>query len=243
MPQKILLIEDDPIIAADLEEKLTTLGYNVVGSTDDKKEVLKLVEEAQPDLILADIILEGREYDGIDLVNEIFTFHKAPVIYLTANSEAVTVKKATTSQPAAFLLKPFRISEISINIDLAIESFKEKYSFDAVNEMMDDSIFIPNNSAYTRLDKSDILYIEADGSYTKIYTTEKIYSMTLNLKHFMRQLGDANFIRVSRKHLVNMTHIVRIEGRTLYLYNGTGITMSKSKTQEILDRFPILRTR
>jgi len=242
MSYKVLIIEDDPLIAADLQDKLESLDYTVIGHTDDRQEVLNLVATRKPEVLIADIVLEGRNYDGIDLVREIYDFYKAPVIYLTANSESATVKKASGSHPAAFLLKPFRISEISINIDLAIKNFRNNYSFEKANSLANDSIFIPESFTYQRIYKKDILYVEADGSYTQLVTKERKHQLTLNLKHFNKQLDDSNFIRVSRKHLINTDHIHRINGNTLYLQDNTALTISKSKRQDLLERFPILKT-
>jgi len=241
---KIILIEDDPLIAEDLKSKLISLGYQVVGTGYKKKKILKLVEDHEPDIIIADIMLEGREYDGIDLVNEIYKQYKVPVIYLTANSESLTVKRASGSRPAVFLLKPFRLNEVAINIDLAIENFKEELDFEKANELAKDSIFIPLNYAYQRIRKDDIVMIKADGSYAEVALDDgRKHQVSINLKNFTRQLDDDGFLRVSRKHLVNSKHIDRIDGNTLYL-NGDlySILISRSKRGEILDQFPILKT-
>ncbi|XWN37399.1 MAG: LytTR family transcriptional regulator DNA-binding domain-containing protein [Balneola sp.] len=246
MKNRILIIEDDPLIAGDIKEKLESLDYEVIGITDSKKKALSLVKEQTPQLILSDIILETQEYDGIDVVKYIFEFFKIPVIYLTASSELTTVKKATSSQPAAFLLKPYRLKELAVNIELCLNSYQNKDSEDENNilpELAEDSIFIPENFIHHRVYKKDIFYVEADGSYTQLHTKKKKYQLTLNLKHFALQLGDPNFIRISRKHLVNIDHISKINGNTLYLDNDAGLTISKSNRQELLERFPILKTR
>ena len=244
MAYKILLIEDDPLIAEDLKSKLTSLGYRVVGTGDEKSSIIEMVDKKEPDLIIADIMLEGRDYDGIDLVNEIYEQYKAPVIYLTANSESLTVKRASTSHPAAFLLKPFRLKEIAINIDLAIENFKDELDFEKANQLADDSIFIPLNYAYQRIRKEDIVIIKADGSYTIVVdATGKKYQVSINLKNFARQLNDDGFLRVSRKHLVNSKYIDRIDGNTILLKEDRySVMLSKSKRSEILEQFPILKT-
>ena len=147
MNYRILTIEDDLLIAEDLKNKLSVLGYDVVGNATSYSEGIDLGLTHLPDIIIADIRLEG-DKDGIDTVHEIYKSYKCPVIYLTANSESEVVKKALTTSPAAFLLKPFKISEFAINIDLAVKNFREKVTFENANKNLVDSIFIPQQFLY-----------------------------------------------------------------------------------------------
>jgi DNA-binding LytR/AlgR family response regulator len=243
MRPKILIIEDSPIIAENLKGKLESLDYSVIGITDSKEEAVDLVIAHQPKLILAEIILATQEYDGIDIVKQIFKSYRIPVIYLTANSELTTVKKATTSQPAAFLLKPYRLKELVVNIEIILKKFEEITMQQSISKFAEDSIFISEQFIHHRVYKKNIKYIEADGSYTSVFTTKKTYKLTLNLKHFTLQLADPNFIRISRKHVVNVDHISRIDGNTLYLDDDNGFTISKTNRHKLLVMFPILRSR
>jgi DNA-binding LytR/AlgR family response regulator len=246
MNYKILTIEDDLLVAEDLKNKLSSLGYSVVGNASSLKEATELVYTHSPDIVIADIQIDGAK-DGIDTIHEIYKSYKCPVIYLTANSDATTVKRAMATSPAAFLLKPYKISEFSINIDLAIKNFREKMTFEKVNAKVSDSIFLPQEFLYYRVRKKDIYYVEADGAYVKVICKEKKYQITVNLKSFERQLNDFGFIRVSRKYLVNSEYIGRINGNALYLAlpgpKEQMIAISKDLRQDILDRFVILKTK
>ncbi|MFM7857888.1 MAG: response regulator, partial [Flammeovirgaceae bacterium] len=164
MSYRILTIEDDLILAEDLKLKLDQLGYRHVGNATNFTEAIDLVNENQPDLIVSDIRL-GNSKDGIDIIQEIYQSYKCPVIYLTANSEPVTVKRALATSPAAFLLKPYRFEEFTIQIDLAIQRFKEELTFEKANPILSDSILLPFEYLYYRVRKSDIFYVEADGAY------------------------------------------------------------------------------
>lgn len=246
MNYKILTIEDDLLVALDLQSKLTALGHEVIGNATSCQEVLSLIAKELPDIIIADIKIEGEE-DGIDTVREVYKVLKCPVIYLTANSDAVTVKRALATGPAAFLLKPYKVSEFAINIDLAIQNFRQRTSFAGFNQRVVDSIFIPQQFLYYRVWKKDIKYIEADGAYVKVHTKDKKYQVTVNLKAFERQLNDSSFFRVSRKHLINTIYIVRINGNSLYLQMPGNkeelIVISKDMRAEILSRLLILKTK
>ncbi len=156
MSYKILTIEDDLLIAEDLNVKLGQLGYQVLGNARTGLEAVELTRTLHPEVIIADIMLEG-ELDGIETISKIYEFHLCPMIYLTANSESATVKRALATHPAAFLIKPFKLSEFVINIDLAVGNFKSKFPVPPQQPFIKDSIFVPDKFLYHRVYKKDIL--------------------------------------------------------------------------------------
>jgi len=155
---RILIIEDEEMVAQDLTIKLTKLGYEIIGTATTKETAAEFTRTTAPDIFITDIILEGRDYDGIDVITHLYTIHKAPVIYLTASTENATVKKAMSSHPAAFMLKPFRLSEFSINIDLAINNFQTNFSLKKANELISDSI-LSRTTLSTSESKNEIFCI------------------------------------------------------------------------------------
>jgi DNA-binding LytR/AlgR family response regulator len=108
--------------------------------------------------------------------------------------------------------------------------------------ILQESIFIPDNHAHIRIDKKEINHVEADGSYIKVFTKSRKYQVSSNLKVFSLQLNDTNFIRVSRKHLINALHLYKINGNTLHV-GPYEIQISKLQRKNILERFPILHTK
>ncbi len=245
MSHRILTIEDDLLIAADIQQKLETLGHTVVGNARNRDEALNLALSKTPNIIIADILIEG-DKDGIETIAEIYQTHKCPVIYLTANSESTMVKRAMKTHPAAFLIKPFKLSEFAINIDLAVQNFHRKVDFAEVNQKITDAIFLPDQNTFVRVLKKDILYVKADGSYVDVVTEKKSYQLASNLKNFHKQFQAPHFIRVSRSYLVNGAFVCRINGNMIYL-QGTQkeipIVFSKEKRQEILERFEVLKSK
>ncbi|MBV6643996.1 MAG: response regulator transcription factor, partial [Cyclobacteriaceae bacterium] len=218
--------------------------YEVLDNAKSGEEAIEKVRYYQPELIVADISLEG-VMTGVEAVSIIYQFHQCPIIYLTSSSETTTVKKALATHPSAFLLKPFKISEFAINIDLAIHNFKEKSG--GQFRIVRDSIFVPDQFLYHRVFKKDILFAQADGAYVKVFTENKDYSLTANLKTFHEQCQGPDFFRVSRKHMVNLNKVNRINGNTLYILSGKGmehpITISKQQRSDILAKFDIIKTK
>jgi PAS domain S-box-containing protein len=116
---RILVVEDEAIIAMDIESLLRRLGYVVVGSVNSGEAAIKAAAEIKPDLILMDIILKG-EVDGIEAAREIMKHHDIPVIYLTANADLSTVSRARDTASYGYITKPINQYNITANIDTAL---------------------------------------------------------------------------------------------------------------------------
>ena len=115
---RLLIVEDETIVAADIAIRLTQLGYPVAGTATSGEEALALIERVQPDLVLMDIRLQGT-MDGIATAHEMRQRHQLPVIFLTAYAEGATFQRAKLAEPFGYILKPFEDRELEIVIDLA----------------------------------------------------------------------------------------------------------------------------
>ncbi|MGB7292052.1 MAG: response regulator [Thermodesulfobacteriota bacterium] len=120
---RILVVEDESIIARNVQNKLTKLGYDVCGVTSTGEDAIKLAKELNPDLVLMDIVLRGG-IDGIDAAKHIRSQFDIPIIYLTAHSDLGTIKRATYTEPFGYILKPFKIKEIQSAIEIALHKHK-----------------------------------------------------------------------------------------------------------------------
>lgn len=118
-PTRILIVEDEVIVALDIQDRLVDLGYEVTGVADRGSEALTLVEVSRPDLVLMDIRIKG-DQDGITVAEEIRQRWHIPVIYLTAFSEDSTLQRAKLSEPFGYLIKPFEDREIQAAIEMAL---------------------------------------------------------------------------------------------------------------------------
>ena len=116
---RILVVEDERIVAKDLESRLLALGYTVVGSVATGLDALRLSGELHPDLVMMDIQLQG-EMDGITAANRIRTEHFVPIVYLTAHSDEETLKRAQVTEPYGYLLKPFQERELRTVIEMGL---------------------------------------------------------------------------------------------------------------------------
>jgi CheY-like chemotaxis protein len=116
---KILIVEDEGLTAMELQRKLKMAGYDVPTFAFSGKEAIKKAEEIKPDLVLMDIFLKG-QIDGIDAAGEIKRKLDVPIIYLTAHGDQKTKERAKSTEPFAYLLKPFDVDILRQNIDQAL---------------------------------------------------------------------------------------------------------------------------
>lgn len=123
---KILIVEDESIIALNLKETLIDLGYEPCGVAPNKCKTMKILEKGiVPDLILMDIYLKGPT-TGIELAKELkISMPQIPVVFLTANSEIATIKKASETFAYGYILKPYKKSNLHAAIEIALSKAKE----------------------------------------------------------------------------------------------------------------------
>ena len=122
IPQ-ILVVEDEIIIAEDLQKKLKKLGYYVPVVVSSGEEAIEKVKENDPDLIIMDIVIHGK-IDGIETVEKIHSFSDVPVIYLTAYADENTLQRAKITEPFGYILKPFKERELLIILEMALYRHK-----------------------------------------------------------------------------------------------------------------------
>ena len=116
---KIIIVEDEKIIAEDIKWTLINFGYDVVGMVSEPEDILPTVREIKPDLILMDIKL-GNKFEGVDAATRIKNELNLPVVFLTAYSDSDTIKKVLTSTPYGYLLKPYNEKELRATIEMAL---------------------------------------------------------------------------------------------------------------------------
>lgn len=119
MSCKVLIIEDELIIAMEIQKIIQDLGYKVIGIGKSYSKSLEIVRKEFPDLILSDINLH-KSRDGIETSTEICRIKKIPIIYITAYADEKIVQKAALSNPVSYILKPFKKEDIEVALKLSM---------------------------------------------------------------------------------------------------------------------------
>ncbi|MBD1822891.1 response regulator [Cyanobacteria bacterium FACHB-DQ100] len=117
--EKILVVEDERIVARDIEKRLKKLGYVVPASVASAEAAIEKVAEVRPDLVLMDIRLKG-PMDGIEAAEHIRTEYETPVIYLTAYADEATLQRAKATEPFGYIVKPFDERDLHVAIEVAL---------------------------------------------------------------------------------------------------------------------------
>ena len=116
---KILVVEDDVLIATMIEQRLRGMGYEIVSVVNSGERAIEQARKIAPDLVLMNIQLAG-EMDGIEAAEQIHARMSIPVIYLTANDDEHTLERITRTEPFGYLLKPFSDAELRVAIEVAL---------------------------------------------------------------------------------------------------------------------------
>jgi PAS domain S-box-containing protein/putative nucleotidyltransferase with HDIG domain len=120
---KILVVEDESIVARDIRNMLLGLGYEVTGIVSGAKVAIQKAQEARPDLVLMDVMLQG-EVTGVEAAEHIYTRFSIPVVYLTAYADPSTVQRAKKTEPFGYIIKPFEERELQTTIEIALYKYK-----------------------------------------------------------------------------------------------------------------------
>lgn len=118
-PTRVLIVEDEAIIAMDLAQRLENYGYAVTGIAASSDQAIELFDATGPDLVMMDIVIRGGR-DGVATATLLRARRDVPVIYLTAFSDDETLRRARETNPHGYLLKPFRPDEIRASIEVAL---------------------------------------------------------------------------------------------------------------------------
>lgn len=236
-PLKILIVEDEMLIAANIANQLEAFGYEVIGIIPRGEEAIKVVQNDKPDLVLMDINLKG-ELDGIETAKKIQQEGQIPIIYLTANSDDEHFNRAKATNPYAFLSKPFKRLDLQRALELASVRILQENNEPKTEQnglKLEDRIFVKQNDLMCKILIADILYLEADRNYCQVFTKDKNYLLVNTLKNMEEKLPAQSFQRVHRSYIVNLKEINEFNHNNLTVGNKT-LPLSKELRPELLAR-------
>jgi len=123
MPTKVLVVEDEGVVALDIMQELESAGYSVVGHVTNGEDAVTQAVELRPDVILMDINIQG-EIDGIAAAERIGTKVGTPIIFVTAHADEATLQRAKLTRPFGYIIKPFEPNELRANIEITMHRAK-----------------------------------------------------------------------------------------------------------------------
>lgn len=242
-PIKILIVEDNVIIADDMQSMLEEIGYEIVDNVIVYEQAVEVLKNNHVDLVLIDIILAS-DKTGIDLGKHIREAYNIPFIFVTSNSDRATVENAKTVKPDGYLVKPFEQQDLYTSIEIALSNFNYNKKgmnkdIDEVgesftsNSVLKDSIFVKKQHLYYRIQFSDIQFIKADNVYLEVNTADKKFLVRSPLKDYLEKLPGNKFYRAHKSYIVNVDHIDAINSKDVVINNNL-IPISKDFKEFIL---------
>lgn len=217
---KILIVEDEILVATDIEESLESLGYTVQGIADTGLKAIESVETELPDLVLMDINLKG-EMTGIEAARTIIQKHDVPIIYLTANADIDTVNKAKVALPYGYIIKPFTDKDLQTNIEIAIFKFSndvklkmESEQFNTFFDLKDhekSQIIIHGLQGLEKINIKDVYFIENGGEKSIIHLAEDEVVTNKTFKELIGLFPEKYFVQVSKYFVINALKVFAVK--------------------------------
>lgn len=247
----IFIVEDESIVAKDIQNSLTKLGYNVVGIANNGKDALEKINELKPHLILMDIMIKG-DMTGIEVSEKIKEKLNIPVIFLTAYADEGTLAKAKVTEPYGYILKPFKEIDLHSTIEMAVYKHqkdsalqKERdflYSLvENKDETTKDILFVKANSRLVKVQLKDIYYVEALKDYVIINTQYSRYTVHSTMKDIDKKLSNGEFARIHRSFIARLDKIQSIDSQNVILENDKKvIPVGGSYREELMTKLNLL---
>jgi DNA-binding LytR/AlgR family response regulator len=243
---KILVVEDEMIIGAKISMDLTILGYDVTGIIPRGEEAVMHVFENPPDIVLMDINLKG-PLDGIETAKMMQKNGEMPIIYLTANTDDATFNRAKSTRPYAFISKPFKQLDLQRAIELTISRMAEQHSPMHIEQeltqetpfILSDRIFVKYKEKMVKVFLSEILYIEAERNYCRVFSKNKEYLLATTLKIMEDKLPPRDFIRVHRSFMVNLMQVDEVAENHVIINQKT-VPLSIQLREDLLKRIQMI---
>lgn len=236
LPIHILIVEDNRVVANNIEKMLSQFNYKIAGVVADYEAAVVSLKTKPIDLVLIDIILTSRK-TGIDLGAYIRKEHDLPFIFITSNSDRTTVENAKTVHPDGYLVKPFEAQDLFTTMEIALFNFEKKEVNNrpeslkknrvvAQQNILSDSIFIKKQHIYHRIPFTDIQYIKADNVYLEVHTVNKSFLVRSTLKDYFKKLPAKLFYKAHKSYVVNIERIQAINTKDIQIA-GKSIPISK----------------
>lgn len=235
---KVLVVEDEVIIADNICDTLESFGYEALEPAMSYTEAIDRIETCRPDIAILDVHLAGKE-DGIELGTTINLKYDFPFIFLTSNSDRETFNEAKVLEPNAFLAKPFGKDELYAALELALLSFSKK-PIPNTGEIgaASNALFVKQKTHLVRVNFDNILYIQSDSVYLDIHLLNgKPLTVRGSLNDYITKL-DNNFLRCHRSYILNSEHLDSISLNSA-IVSGVEIPVGKKHRPFVLSKLTI----
>ncbi len=209
---RILIIEDELIIAQDLSEILVENGHEVCAIAKSYDEGISAIDKHTPDIILLDIQIRGTK-DGIVLAQTIRDEYKVPFIFISSHTDKATLERVKDTNPYGFLVKPYEEEDVLVAVEMALNNFSKEQNAEATDTsdfVINQSLFVRHKNLAVKVKYEDILYAVADANYCTLHTKVQKYILRSTLKELESKLKGGPFYRSHKSYLINLNQVTAI---------------------------------
>lgn len=236
----VLIVEDQLLVAKDLKNKLEDHNFDVLPTIDNGEDAIEAAIKYSPDLIIMDIRLAG-ELDGIETASIIKKKQNIPIIYLSDHIDENTVDRAKKTFPANYLSKPYKIQDVLRALELAFFNSRSTLPTQSESRLKDRIFIRTDRQSSEMIPYDDILYVQADRSYTAVITSKKKYILSNSLTKVIDQFKHPDFMKIHRSYVINIRHITSVEGNIVRLGSDYTVQMSNQYRNEVIEILNIVR--
>jgi DNA-binding LytR/AlgR family response regulator len=239
---RVLVVEDEPIYADQLEAYLQDLGCEFIGPAADARMALSLFRTEAVDLVLLDVHLRGL-IDGIELAGQLQALRPVPLIFLTSRADDEAFDRARPLGPAAYLIKPVAFDALKRALALAIDSFTApaastpSVSTSQPLAKLPETLFIKENGLLEKIRISEIQSVEADNKVCRLVLAGRVVVVRMPLREVMRHLPPDHFVQIQRSYYINLYYLERFDPvRNLAQVGEQVLPVSQTYHHELLRR-------
>lgn len=232
---KILVVEDESLVAMDMVDMLTRMGYEILPHAMGFNDAVSILDNQKPDLVLVDINLSGLK-TGIDLAQLLRDKYKVPFIFITSHSDKQTVSTAAATLPSGYLVKPFDAEDLFTSIEVSLTNHAARGGqarSAGAGLKVDDSIFVKTDKNFIKVKIADICWLESEHNYMFIVTEKGKHIVRSSFKDFLGNIPSEQFIQVHKSYIVNITKVESFSHTDLII-NGKEIPLSRNFKDDFL---------
>jgi len=222
---RILIVDDEVLIAETLKDHLKKLGYAKIELAHSKTEAETLLDNWKPDIALLDIRMEGY-FDGIQLAETVRTKHNIPFMYVTAHSDLAMTEKILKTKPDGYITKPIRINELMVNLGMVVQRFIET---------KENLVTLKNGTEQEQFKLSELLYLKADGNYVEIHLESRKLLVRNSLESILSELEIDNIFRIHRSYAVNSLKVSKFSSGEIRI-NDSILPVSRTYSTELKEK-------
>lgn len=223
---KILIVEDESLVAMDMVDMLTRMGYQVLPTAMGYTDAVNILDTERPDLVLVDINLSGTR-TGIELAQQLSEKYKTPFIFITSHTDKATVSQAAATHPSGYLVKPFDAEDLYTSIEVALVNSSATTRNPESGLLVEDSVFVKTDKHFIKVKVQDILWLESEHNYMFIVSEKGKFIVRTSFRDFLDTIRNENFLQIHKSYVVNMQKVDSFS-QTDIVINGKELPLSRN---------------